>query len=114
VNIWTEETGGRKKLRNEELHSLNSSQIIIIMIKSKRMRLAWHVARMQTKRNTHRILVGKSEGKRSLGRPRRRQVDNINMDIRKIERSGMAWIDLARDRYQWRAHVNTAMNLHVP
>jgi hypothetical protein len=60
-----------------------------------------------------RILVGKPEGKRPLGRPRHRWEDNIKMDLREIELGGMDWIDLAQDRDQWRALVNTAMNLRV-
>jgi hypothetical protein len=61
-----------------------------------------------------RILLGKPEGKRSLGRSRRKWVDNIKMDFREIEWSGMDWIHLARVRYQWRALVNTVMKLRVP
>jgi hypothetical protein len=61
-----------------------------------------------------RILVGKPEGKRPLGRPRRRWEDNIRMDLGDIEWGGMDWIDLAQDRDQWRALVNTVMNLRVP
>jgi hypothetical protein len=66
------------------------------------------------KRNTCRILVGKPEGKRPLGRPRHRWVDNIKMDIREIGWDDMDWMDLAQDRDQWRALVNTVMNLRVP
>jgi hypothetical protein len=66
------------------------------------------------KRNAYRILVGKPEGKRPLGRPRRRWVDNIKMDLRKIGWDGMDWIDLAQDSDQWRALVNMVMNLRVP
>jgi hypothetical protein len=66
------------------------------------------------KRNAYRILVGKLEGKRPLGRPRRRLVDNIKMDLREIRCSGMDWIDLAQSRDHWRALVNTVMNLRVP
>jgi hypothetical protein len=65
-------------------------------------------------RNTYRIWVGKPEGKRPLGRQRYRWVDNIKMDLREIRWGGMAWIDLALDRGQWRALVNTVMNLRVP
>jgi hypothetical protein len=75
-------TGGWRKLHNEELHNLYPSSSIIRKIKSRRMRGAGHVARMRDKRNAYRILVGKPEGKRPLGRPRRRWVDNIEMDIR--------------------------------
>jgi hypothetical protein len=84
------------------------------MIKSRRMRWAGHVARMGEKRNAYRILVGKPEGKRPLGRPRRRWVDNIKMVLREIGWDGMDWLDLAQNRDQWRALLNTAMNLRVP
>jgi hypothetical protein len=68
---------------------------------------------MGEKRNAYRILVGKPEGKRLLGRPRRRWVDNINIDLREIGWDGIDWIDLAQDRDQWRALVNTVMNIRV-
>jgi hypothetical protein len=74
-------TGGRIKLHNEELHNLYSLPSIIRTIKSKRMRLAGHVARMGEKRNVYRLLVVKPEGQRPLGRPRRRWMDNIKMDF---------------------------------
>jgi hypothetical protein len=69
---------------------------------------------MGEKRNAYRILVGKPDGKRPLGRSRRRWVDNIKIDLREIGWAGMNWIDLARDRNQWRALVNTVMNFRVP
>jgi hypothetical protein len=69
---------------------------------------------MWEKKNAYGILVGKPEGKRPLGRPRRRWVDNINIDLREIGWDGMDWIDLAQDRDQWRALVNMVMNLRVP
>jgi hypothetical protein len=84
------------------------------MIKSRRMRGAGHVARMGEKRNVYSIMVGKREGKIPLGRPRRRWVDNIKMDLREIGWHGMDWIDLAQYRDQCRALVNTTMNLRVP
>jgi hypothetical protein len=86
------------------------------MIKPKRMRWAGHVARIweEEKKNAYRILMGKPERKRPLGRPRRRRVDNIKIDLRKIGWDGMDWIDLAQDRDQWRALVNTVMGLRVP
>jgi hypothetical protein len=84
------------------------------MIKSKRMIWAGHVARIEAKRNTYRILVGMTEGKRPLGKRRRRWVDNIKIDLREIGWDGMDWIDLAQDRDQWRALVNTVLNLRVP
>jgi hypothetical protein len=74
-------TGGWRKLHTEELHNLYSSPNIIRMIKSRRMRLAGRVARMGETRNGYRLLVGKPEGKRPLGRPRRRCVDNIYLFI---------------------------------
>jgi hypothetical protein len=69
---------------------------------------------MGVKRNAYRILVGKQEGKRPLGRPRRRWVNNIKMDIRETGWDGMDWINLSQDRNQWRALVNTVMNFRVP
>jgi hypothetical protein len=66
------------------------------------------------KKNAYRILVGKPEGKRPLGRPRRRCVDNIKMDLRDIGWDGVSWIDVAQDRDQLRALVNTVLNLRVP
>jgi hypothetical protein len=83
------------------------------MIKSRRMRWTRHVARMGTS-NACKILVGKPEGERPLGRPRHRWVDNIKMDLREIGWGGTDRIDLALDRDQWRALVNTAVNLRVP
>jgi hypothetical protein len=83
------------------------------MINSKRIRLAEHVARMET-RNAYRILVGKPGRKRPLGRPRRRWIDNIEIDLKEIGWDGVDWIDLAEDRDQWRALVNTVMNFRVP
>jgi hypothetical protein len=68
------------------------------MIKSRRMRWAGHAARMEAKRNAYRILVGKPEGNRSLGRPKCKWVDNIKMDLREIGWDGMDWINLAQDR----------------
>jgi hypothetical protein len=107
-------TGDWRKLHCEELHNLYSSPNIIRLIKSRRMRYSGHVARMGETRNTYRILVGKPEGKRPLRRPRRRWVDNIKMDLREIGWDGKYWIELAQDRDQWKALVNTVMNLRVP
>jgi hypothetical protein len=80
------------------------------------MRWAGHIARIGATRNAYRILVGKPEGKKPLGRPRRWWVDNIKMDLRKIGWDGRDWIELAQDRDQWRVFffVNTVMNLRVP
>jgi hypothetical protein len=72
------------------------------------------VARKGEKRNVYRLLVGKLEGKRPLGRPRRRWMDNMKMDLSEIGLSVVDWIGLAQDRYRWRALVNSVMNLRVP
>jgi hypothetical protein len=103
-------TGGWRKLHNEELHDLYSSPSIIRIIKSRRMRWAGHVARMGEKRNAYRLLVGK----RPLGRPRRRWVGTIKMDLLEIGWGGVDWIGLAQDRDMWKALVNAVMNLRVP
>jgi hypothetical protein len=93
-------TGGWRKLHNEELHSLYSSPSVIRMIKSRRVRWVGHVARMGVKTGAYRILVGKPEGKRPLGRSRRRWVDNIKMDLRYIVLGCRDWIHLTQDRDQ--------------
>jgi hypothetical protein len=79
-----------------------------------RMRWAGHVARMGEKRNVYSLLVGKPEGMRPLGRPRRRWIDYIKMNLLEIGLSVVDWIGLAQDRYRWRALVNSVMNLRVP
>jgi hypothetical protein len=84
-----------RKLHNGELHYLYTSPSIIRMIKSRRMKWAGHVARMGERRNAYRTLVGKPEGRRPLGRPRRRWVNNIKIDLRYIGWNSMDWIDLA-------------------
>ncbi|KAJ4451242.1 hypothetical protein ANN_02703 [Periplaneta americana] len=96
---------------NAELHALYSSPDIIRNIKSRRLRWAGHVARMGESRNAYRVLVGRPEGKRPLGRPRRRWEDNIKMDLRKVGYDDRDWINLAQDRDRWRAYVRAAMNL---
>ena len=75
---------------------------------------AGHVARMVEGRGVHRVLVGKTEGKRPLGRPRRRWVDNIKMDLQEVGGSCGDWMELAQDRDMWRALVSTVRNLRVP
>jgi len=108
-----EVTGEWRKLHNEELRDLYSLPNIVRVVKSRRMRWAGHVARLREGRSGHRVLVGKPEGKRPLGRPRRRWEDNIKMDLRKVGEGG-DWMELAQDRDRWRALVNTVMNLRVP
>jgi hypothetical protein len=103
-----EVTGEWRKLYNEELHILYSSPNVIRQIKSRRMRWAGHVARMGKERNVYRVLMGKSEGKRPLGRPRRRWEDGIRIDLREI---GLG--SVAQDRDRWRDVVNTVMKLRV-
>jgi hypothetical protein len=78
------------------------------------VRWAEHVARMWEKRNADRLLVGKPEGRRLLGRPRRRCLDNIRMDRLEVGWGGVDWIRLAQDRDRWRALVNSVLNLRVP
>jgi hypothetical protein len=107
-------TGEWRNLHNEELHNLYSSPTIIRIIKSRRMRWTGHVARMGEKRNVYTLLVGKPEGKRPLGRPRRRWIDNIKIDLLEIGLNVVDWIGLVQDRYRWRALVNSVMNLRVP
>jgi hypothetical protein len=109
-----EEDGSWKKLHNDELHSLYSSPNIFRVIKSRRMRWAAHMARTGEERGVYRVLVGRPEGKRPLGRPRRRWEDNIKMDPREIGIDGANWIRLAQNMVQWGAFVNTIMNLRVP
>jgi hypothetical protein len=109
-----EVTGEWRKLLNEALRDLYFSSSIIRIIKSRRMRLAGHVARMGEKRNAYRLLVGKPEGMRPLGKPRRRWADNIKMDLSEIGSRGVVWIGLAQDRDKWRALVNAVLNLRVP
>jgi hypothetical protein len=109
-----EVAGGWRKLYNEKLHNLYSSPSIIRVIKSSRMRWTGYVVQMGKRRNAYRILVGKPEGMRPLGRPRGSWLDNIKIDVREIGWDGMDWIDLVQDRNQWRGLVNTVMKLRVP
>jgi hypothetical protein len=95
------------------VHNLYSSPDIIRHVKSKRMRLAGHVARMGEERKVYNVLVGKTEGRRPLGRPRRRWEDGVRMDLREIGLGGVDWIRLAQDRDRWRAVVSAVMNLRV-
>src|SRR5215469_13928162 len=108
-----EVTGEWRKLHNEELRDLYSLHNIVRVVKSRRMRWAGHVARMGECRGVHRVLVGKPEGKKPLGRPRRRWEDNIKMDLEDVGGVG-DWMELAQNRDGWRALVNTVMNFRVP
>jgi hypothetical protein len=89
-------------------------QMLSVPCYSRRMKWAGHVARLREKRNAYRIMMGMPEGKRPLGRPRRRRVENIKMDLREIGSDGMDCIDLAENRERWRPLVNTLMNHRVP
>jgi hypothetical protein len=102
------------KLHNEELHGLYSSPSIVRVIKARKMGWAGHVARMGEVRGAYNILVRRPEGRRPLGRPRRRWEDNIKMDLREIGFGDVDWIHWAQDRDRRRALVNTVMNLRVP
>jgi hypothetical protein len=93
-----EVTGGWRKLHNEELHSLYSSLSIVMVIKARRMKWAGHVALTGEVRGAYNILVRWPEGRRPLGRPKRRWEDNIKMDLREIGFGDVDWIDLAQDR----------------
>jgi len=108
-----EVTGEWKRLHNEELNDLYSSPNIVRVIKWRRMRWAGHVARMGEGRGVCRVLVGKPEGRRPLGRPRRRWVYNIKMDLQEVGCGYMDWIGLAQDRDMWRTLVSAVMNLRV-
>jgi len=111
---WDEVTGEWRRLHNEEPNDLYSTPNIVLVIKSRRMRWTGHVARMVEERGVYRVLVGKPEGKRPLGRPRRRWVDNIRMDLQEMGCGYVDWIGLAQDRDSWRALVSAVMNLRVP
>jgi hypothetical protein len=106
-------TGEWRKLHSEELNNLYSSSDIIRQVKSRRMRWAGHVARMEEERKVYKVLVEKSEGRRPLGRPRRRWEDGVRMDLRETGLGGVNWIRLAQNRDRWRAVVSVVMDLRV-
>jgi hypothetical protein len=107
-------TGEWRRLHNEELRDLYSSPSIIRIIKSRRMRWAGHVALMGEKSNAYKLRVGKPDEKRQLGRPRRRWVDNIRMDLGEVGWGDVDWIGLAPDKDRLGAVVNSVLNLRVP
>ena len=109
-----EVTGDWRRLHNEELNDLNSLPNIVRVVKSRRMRWTGHVARMGEDRGVHRMLVGKPEGRRPLGRPRRRWEDNIKMDLQGVGVGRGDWMELAQDRDRWRALVGTVRDFRVP
>jgi len=111
---WDEVTRKWRKLHNVELNDLYFSPNVVRVIKSSRIRWAGHVARIGERRGVNRVLVGKTEGKRPLGIPRRRWEDNIKVDLQEVRCGGMDWIELAEDRDKWRVLVNAAMNLRAP
>jgi hypothetical protein len=96
-----------------ELVSLNRTASKFRIMKLRRMRWAGHVARMRVKRNAYRLLVGKPEGRRALGRPRCRWFDNIRMDLVEVGWGDVDWIGLAQDRNRQRTLVNSVLNLRV-
>ena len=102
-----------RKLHNEELRDLYSLPNNVRVVKSRRMRWAGHVARMGEGRVVQRVLMGKPEGKRPMGRPRRRWEDNIKMVLQEVGGGG-DWMELAQDRDRWRALVNTVTKFRVP
>ena len=102
------------KLHNEEINDLYSSPNIVRVIKSRKIRWAGHVACMGEKRGLYRVLVGKPEGKRPLGRPRRRWEDNINADLQEVGCGVVDWMELAQDSDRWWALENAVINLQVP
>ena len=110
-----EVTGEWRKLHNEDLSDRYSLPNIVRVVKSRRMRWAGLVARMGEGKGVYRVLVGKPEGKKPLGRSRRRWEDNIKMDLQEVGCGGCGdWMELVQDRDRWRALVSTVMNLRVP
>jgi hypothetical protein len=109
-----EVTGEWRKLHNEALNDLYSLPNIVRVVKARRMRWAGPVARRGEERGVHRVLGGKPEGKRPLGRPRRRREDTIKLDVQDVGGGRGDWMELAHDRDRWRALVGAVKNFRVP
>jgi hypothetical protein len=109
-----EGTGKGRQLHNKELNDLYSLPNVVRVVKLRRMRWAGHVAFMGEERSVHRVLVGKPEGKRPLGRPRHRWEDNIKMDLQEVGGSCGDWMELAQDRDRWQTLVSTVKNFRIP
>ena len=109
-----EVTGEWRRLHNEEINDFYSSPNIVRVIKSRRMRWVGHATRMGEEMRLYRVLVGKPEGRRPQGRPSRRWLDNIRMDLQEVGCGYMDWIGLTQHRDRWRTVVGAVMNLRVP
>jgi len=97
-----------------KLNAMYCSPNTVQVIKSRKTRWVGHVARVGERRGVYRVLMGKPDGKRPFGRPRRRWEDNIEMDLQKVGCGGVDWINLSQDRDRWPALVNAVMNFRVP
>jgi hypothetical protein len=109
-----EVTGEWRKLHNEELNDVYSLPNIVRVVKSRRMKWVGHVACMGEETRVHRLLVGKPEGKRPMGRPRHRWEEKIKRDLQEVGGGCGNWIELAQDRNRWWALVSTVKNLRIP
>jgi len=109
-----EVTGEWRRLHNEELNDLFSSSNIVLVIKNEQNEMGWECGTYGGGQEVYRVLVGKPDGKRPLGRPRRRWVDNIRMDLQEVGCGYMDLIGMAQDRDRWRTIVSAVMNFRVP
>jgi hypothetical protein len=109
-----EVTGQWRKLHSEEFNEMYCSPSNVRVIKSRKIRWVENVARMRDRQGVYRILVGKRDGERPLGRSRRRLEDNIELDLQEMGCGGINWIELAQDGDRWRALLNGVMNIRVP